>query len=201
MCNATTEQRMHSKILFLLFFLLAAPSLMAQTMRDILRQMPDTLVPLLTRNNLLDFPDYIDSQMKAELSNRLTGTSEMLQLTDDYTVIQTSPASTIQLKLLPKGKAKIICLVRTYFANDSIGDSQFSFYTSEWKPMKASKMFTLSREHNEFLQLRLFAADTHLEVVRRRPLDLRFEGDTSAPPAAVVNRFRWAGSKFVSMKP
>ena len=188
---------MHPKILLILFTLFATPCLMAQTMRDILRQMPDTLVPLLTRNNLLDFPDYIDSQMKAELSNRLTGTSEMLQLTDDYTAIQTSSASTIQLKLLPKGKTKLICLVRTYFANDSIGDSQFSFYTSEWKPLKTGKMLTLSRDRNEFLQLRLFATDTSLEVLRRRPLDLTPEGITPESSAVVASRFRWSGTKFL----
>ena len=37
--------------------------------------MPDTILPLLTPGNMLDFPDFLDSGMKAELSNKLGGIS------------------------------------------------------------------------------------------------------------------------------
>ena len=35
-------------------------------MRDVFKQIPDSLVPYLSQNNRLDFIDFLDSNMKAE---------------------------------------------------------------------------------------------------------------------------------------
>ena len=51
--------------------------------RDAFRAMPDSLMPYLSKNNRLDFIDFLDSNMKAEVKNALGGTSEMLSLGDD----------------------------------------------------------------------------------------------------------------------
>ena len=63
---------------------------MAQNMKDIVRTMPDSIIPLLSLNNRLDFVDYIDSKMKAEVTNQLGGKSEMTTLTDDFAHIRVS---------------------------------------------------------------------------------------------------------------
>lgn len=188
---------MYKKTLLLLLLFIAALDSQAQTMREVVKQMPDTIVPLLTRNNLLDFPDYIDSQMKAELTNRLMGTSEMLQLTDDYTAIQLSKASTLQLKLLPQGKKKIICLVHTYIVNDSIGDSQIQFYTTEWKPLQTNKFFNLKKAPQDFMQATLSAADNRLRLEWRYPLDVTFQGEAPREHAAQPTEMQWNGKKYV----
>ena len=43
--------------------------------RDVFKQMPDSLMPYLSQNNRLDFIDFLDANMKAEVKNRLGGTS------------------------------------------------------------------------------------------------------------------------------
>ena len=53
------------------------------TIRDIFKQMPDSLMPYLSQNNRLDFIDFLDSNMKAEVRNALGGLSEMMTLADD----------------------------------------------------------------------------------------------------------------------
>ena len=55
-------------------FLCLTLTVMSQTtMRDVFRQMPDSIVPYLTENNRLDFIDFIDSNMKAEVTNAFGG--------------------------------------------------------------------------------------------------------------------------------
>ena len=66
------------KTLFFILSLLLTCAAEAQVkMRDVIKQMPDTLVPYLKQNALLDFIDFKDSGMKAEVRNTLGGMSEM----------------------------------------------------------------------------------------------------------------------------
>ncbi len=171
----------------------------AHTMRELLRTVPDSLTVLLTRNNFLDFPDYIDNQMKAEVRNRLGGTSEMLQLTDDYTLIQLSKVSTLQMKLLPQSKSKIILCVFSYFLNDSIADSQPRFYDLNWKPLPVEKYISLKREPDTMLQLSAQPQSTDLllqtyHFFEIKPLESAVStGNTHAPQSAILH---WKGKKF-----
>ena len=59
-------------------------SLTAQNMSDIIKDMPDSIMPLLTKNDRLDFIDYLASNMKAEVTNRLGGKSEMTTISNNY---------------------------------------------------------------------------------------------------------------------
>ena len=90
----------------LALFLCMALSLSASagdgiTLRDVFRQMPDSLMPTLTQNNRLDFLDFLDAGMKAEVKNRLGGTSVMMTLTADSLSLQVSPALRVDMLLLP----------------------------------------------------------------------------------------------------
>ena len=98
--------------------------------------MPDSVLPLLTRNNRLDFMDFISSDMKAEETNRLKGSSEMTRLTEDYCFIRLSALSTAEMKLLPlEDGGKVICMVLSRRA--SVWDSQVCFFTTEWKRLES----------------------------------------------------------------
>jgi len=114
----------------------------AQDMKTIIRQMPDTIIRTLSKNNILDFVDYHESNMKAEVTNELGYMSEMTQLTADYSFIRTSGSSNIQIKLLPLADSHIISLVRTVTCDSINADSQIEFYTTDWKPLPASDYFS-----------------------------------------------------------
>ena len=71
----------------------------AQLAKTCFTNMPDSLSPLLTAVNRADFIDFLESKMKAEVTNRFGGKSEMTELTPDYIRVQVTPQSTWQMKL------------------------------------------------------------------------------------------------------
>ena len=86
--------------LFLLFVMLLQVG--ARTpMRQWLMSMPDSVMPLLTKNDRLDFIDFYDARMAAVVTNRMDGKSRMDILTDDFVRINYTQASDVEMKLLP----------------------------------------------------------------------------------------------------
>lgn len=59
-------------------------------MRDIFASAPDSVFPLLTRNNRLDCIDFIENKMPARVKNRLDNVVELLKLGDAYLQLRTS---------------------------------------------------------------------------------------------------------------
>jgi len=118
--------------LLLLSSLLIVP-VAAQNMHEVFKQMPASVYPYLSKTNRLDFLDFMDSKMKAEVNNDLGTKSEMMELTDDYTDIDLSGSSNLQLKLLPLDSIKVICMVTTCYGPEA--DSNIRFYDTKWNPL------------------------------------------------------------------
>ena len=142
--------------------------LRAQTARQCFLQMPDSLCPLLTEVNRADCIDFLDSGMKAQVSNRFGGKSEMTRLTDDYIALQLTELTSWQMKLLPLPKGgKLICTVFTACAPAC--DSQVQFYTTDWKSLPSSGFLPQHPSVNDFLSA---PADTLLlpdyQAIRRQ---------------------------------
>ena len=108
---------------------------------DLFREMPDSLLPVLSENNRLDMIDFMESKMKAEVTNRLGGRSEMTMLTDDSLRVKVSDAQTITLFFIcpldsVESANKIICFIRTYGTDESKLQSVTSFYTTQWNKIE-----------------------------------------------------------------
>ena len=107
--------------------------------------MPDSLAPLLTKVNKEDFGDFLASNMKAEVKNRLGKNSEMLKLTADYLNLKMSESSEVQMKLLPvNDSVKVVCVVHTY--KGPAADSSIRFYNTQWEELPLSSYLTLPKE-------------------------------------------------------
>ena len=103
-------------------------------MRQWLISMPDSVMPLLTMNNRLDFIDFFDSRMDAVVTNRLDGKSRMDTLTDDYVEIAYTRSSQVSMKLLPlNDTTDVLCMVTTMHAN--VEDSRVDFFAEGWTTM------------------------------------------------------------------
>ena len=117
--------------LLLIAVLFCAMPLFAQNMKSVFIAMPDSIAPLLSQVNKEDCVDFLDSNMKAEVINRFGGKAEMKVLTGDYVLMQTTPGSTLEMKLLPvNDSTKVVCMVKTVCA--SACDSEIRFYASDW---------------------------------------------------------------------
>jgi len=108
------------------------------TAAEIFKTMPDSLLPYLTRNNRLDMIDFIDSGMKAEVTNALDGKSEMTSLAPDSLTIRLSEASALVMFLFQvegepvDGCRQIVCLVNTLGSHPDEVESTLSFYSARW---------------------------------------------------------------------
>lgn len=122
------------KRIYTIILLLAVSTslLSAQNMKTLLRSMPEDVFPILTHNNILDFIDFLDVQMKAEVDNRLGGKSEMTQLSDSTAIIRLTPNSEAALSITEQGGEKLIRVVHQYNTPTHKG-STTTFYTFDWK--------------------------------------------------------------------
>ena len=115
-------------------------SLQTPSLKDVFKQMPDSLMPYLTLNNRLDFIDFMDSHMKASVSNMTGGTSEMTALTDDSLSIRMSDALRVDMLLLTLDEpvdsiCQVVVFVETFLADSIYGESVCKTFTVDWKPV------------------------------------------------------------------
>lgn len=122
--------------LFLLLTMLLQTS--ARTpMRQWLVAMPDSVMPLLTKNNRLDFIDFYDARMEAVVTNRLEGKSRMDMLTDDFVHMEYTKSADVAMKLFPvNDSTDILCMVTT--AKAAVHDSRIAFYDAQWQPLEVT---------------------------------------------------------------
>lgn len=208
--------------LALLPVLLCLPlAIQAQTAKDLFLQLPDSLCPLLTSNNRADCIDFLESKMRAVVTNRLGGSSEMTQLTSDYIHLRLTAQSSWEMKVLSAPDSTVvICVVQTVYG--SAADSRLTMYSLDWNPLPTSRFFTaptfddlLRRPTAEddvaaleayrtadltLLRLALSPQDTGLEV-HLSTLDY-MEPEKAERLKPFLNsplRYRWTGQRFESM--
>ena len=124
----------------LLLCITSACSAQELALRDVFRQMPDSLMPTLTQNNRLDFLDFLDAGMKAEVKNRLGGTSVMTALTADSLSLQVSPALRVDMLLLTLAEPidtvnQVIVVGETFFVDSIYGETTLRYFTPPWQPI------------------------------------------------------------------
>lgn len=107
-----------------------------QQLRQAFTSMPDSLLPYLSRNNRLDMMDFMDSHMKAEVTNLLDGKSEMTQLTSDSLTVRLSSSSRFTLTVTPD---TTLVVERTWQTTDGQWESIEEYYDTSWHPLKAPR--------------------------------------------------------------
>lgn len=151
--------KLNARLTCVLMMLTLIATMQARTpIRQWLVAMPDSVMPLLTNNNRLDFIDFLDSNMDAVVTNRLDGHSRMTTLTDDYTVIDYTRSCVVTMKLLPvTDSTDVLCMVTTLSA--PIEDSRIAFYTTQWQPLRVDSLMMIP-------QMSDFAIDSDNEETR-----------------------------------
>lgn len=101
-------------------------------MRDVFANAPDSIFPMMTRNNKLDCIDIYEAGVESVVKDRLDGKVLLTALTGDYLCIATSLNSVVMMKLVPSaqdGETRIyVC--RTYLAPTM--DSEVRCYDTSW---------------------------------------------------------------------
>jgi hypothetical protein len=128
------------------------------TIRDAFRQMPDSILPTLTQNNRLDFLDFHDAGMKAEVKNRLGGTSLMTALTNDSLSMQVSPALRVDMLLLTLSEPfdsvnQVIVVGETFLADSIYGETTIHGFTTDWHPIPIPPLDKIQQQRIEGFRL------------------------------------------------
>ena len=127
-----------------------AQSIAQSPAREVFLAAPDTIFPLLTAVNRADFVDFLESKMRAEVTNRLEGRSEMTRLTDDYIHIRMTKATTWEMKVLAlTDSTAVVCTVST--ACGPACDSHVQFYTTDWQPLPTTTFLPARPTMAEFI--------------------------------------------------
>ncbi len=139
------------KIMIAAFMALTLNQVSAQNMnmRDAFRQMPDSIMPYLTKNNRLDFIDFLDSGMRAEVKNKLGGTSEMLTIANDSLTIKMSPSMHVDMLLLDS----TIVMIETFTVDSIYGQSKVSFYNTNWQQIDAPTLTEVQMKRIKCLEM------------------------------------------------
>ena len=106
----------------------------AQTMAEVLRTMPDSILPLLTKNDRLDLVDEWQGGVKAEVKNRLGGMVQLTELTDSTACLQMSAVSSVTLEIVerPDSHEKAIRMVHTCTV-DGLTNRYERWFTMDWR--------------------------------------------------------------------
>lgn len=116
----------------------------AADIRTLFINMPDTIMPALTKSERMDFLDYIDSGMKARVRNKLGGESEMTELQDNSLTVRTSRSGKLQMALFQrKDGTVLICIIKTVTAR--FDDSLIRFYNEDWTPVESESLIELPK--------------------------------------------------------
>lgn len=151
--------------IWMLLCVFSAISTFAQDMKVVFVSMPDSILPLLTKVNKEDCVDFLACDMKAEVKNRFGRTTELKVLTDEYLFLQTTPNSSMELRLFPvNDSTKVICMVKTVCA--SACDSEVHFYTSDWTQKLLTTDF-LSKPVGDAFYLQADSTDEEYALIRK----------------------------------
>lgn len=150
---------MNRRLSILLLLLMALNVSAQHKVGDLFREMPDSLLPLLTRNNRLDLIDFCEAQMKSEVQNHLEGTSVMIQLNNDSLHLRLNDALSIKLYLEEALETydscqQVVCMVQTYrLASSDEEESVIDYYTVRWNRLAAPKLAATRRlPHSSILR-------------------------------------------------
>lgn len=182
---------------FLLCAVIGSMQLQAQTAKQCFLELPDSLLPLLTAVNRADCIDFLDSNMKAEVTNRLGGKSEMIQLTSDYIRLKMSDHSDWQMKLFPLNDSiKVVCVVSSTSAPAT--DSRICFYDNAWKEQPLARYLPLDVENRDFMQVSLGADELTLKLEFCTPLCYEEESkeQNTLPAPREPLYYVWRDGKF-----
>ena len=128
----------------LLICVAASGSAYAEDLRTLFLNMPDSIMPTLTRSDRMDFLDFKEIGMKARATNKLGGESVMTELSERMLSVTTSGSGKVDMVLLPrKNGSNLICIIKTVTAR--YDDSRLEFYNEDWTPVDAKQLIKLPR--------------------------------------------------------
>lgn len=199
------------KLLFPIVSLLICSAVSAQDMRSLFVEMPDSLLPLLTKINREDCVDFLDAGMRARVTNRFDEESELFLFNDSYLHLKTSKNGWMQMKLLHTASDTVVCVVNSVCAEAC--DSRIAFFTPQWKQLKSEEYFSapqisdfiVESDSTEYfrnmadiylVELSLSETSDSLKARYTMPQYMLREDSARIAPHLKTLEYKWNGKRF-----
>lgn len=103
--------------------------------------LPLNVLEILPKNTRLYMLDYFAADSIWEAPNAMESTSKLVAAGKDYLKVMVSPVSTLQIRMLPKGKDNIVMTIYTVGAGGEAPDSDVRFFDSGMQELPRNSIF------------------------------------------------------------
>lgn len=189
---------MKQTIVYLFVLLFGAVNMLSAqtTMKDVFLDMPESMLPQLTRNNRLDMIDFMASKMPAKVTNRFDGLSEMQMLNNDGLTLRVNEGLRVEMRILPLATPVdscnyVVCMLATYGVDNP--ETTVNFYSGKWKLLPASRYLQVPNE--QFTATFLNESSADLQICVSHPYDIPAFSDQEKKEKELM-MFKWNEVKY-----
>ena len=104
----------------------------AQSVKEVWSDMPDSVMPLLTRNNRLDCIDYWEAGQQGDVKNRLDGAVSIHYMSEDSLCVSDTPSSRYEMSLRRDKAGAVSAIVVRRVVTGTMTDWTERTYSPSW---------------------------------------------------------------------
>ena len=120
------------KTLIIICFLTCWLCASAQSLREVWIEMPDSVLPYLSKSQRIELADYVDMKADPAVLNAFGDSVRIERMTNNYLLVKASKVTRLEIKLLDNNT---LALVQTWKA--PVAESKLSLFNLQWQPKEA----------------------------------------------------------------
>ena len=120
------------KTLIIICFLTCWLCVSAQSLREVWIEMPDSVLPYLSKSQRTELADYVDMKADPDVLNAFGDSVRIERMTNNYLLVKASKVTRLEIKLLDNNT---LALVQTWKA--PVAESKLSLFNLQWQPKEA----------------------------------------------------------------
>ena len=120
------------KTLIIICFLTCWLCVSAQSLREVWVEMPDSILPYLSKSQRTELADYVEMKAEPVVLNVFGDSVRIERMTNNYLLVKASEVTLLEIKLLDNNT---LALVQTWKA--PAAESKLSLFDLQWQPKEA----------------------------------------------------------------
>ena len=120
------------KTLIIICFLTCWLCVSAQSLREVWIEMPDSILPYLSKSQRTELADYVEMKAEPVVLNVFGDSVRIERMTNNYLLVKASEVTILEIKLLDNNT---LALVQTWKA--PAAESKLSLFNLQWQPKEA----------------------------------------------------------------
>ena len=118
--------------LIIICFLTCWLCVSAQSLREVWIEMPDSILPYLSKSQRTELADYVEMKAEPVVLNVFGDSVRIERMTNNYLLVKASEVTILEIKLLDNNT---LALVQTWKA--PAAESKLSLFNLQWQPKEA----------------------------------------------------------------